>query len=191
MSSASLPCIVCRRVLDDAFTEQDHNQPADATTFTSHGGYGSTVYDPMTERERLEVNVCDDCLVSAARDGAVLHVSVTPVPARTSITPWAPDVVPAGVPLPVQPTQEVRRALGSAVMARRLWLDEQGHDSTALSEQAAEHLRLVVFGSVLLVFTDALADTLDELLRWPAGTTGNVLAGGPPPAPDTAIADRT
>jgi hypothetical protein len=62
---APLPCIVCRRELENLFPrEVSTNQPNGACTFTSHGQYGSTVFDEC-DGSKLEINVCDDCLKSA------------------------------------------------------------------------------------------------------------------------------
>lgn len=61
----SLPCIACGKGLEDAIPgTPEHpveNQPYQGTVFTSHGQYGSTVFDSMTG-EFLEINVCDECL---------------------------------------------------------------------------------------------------------------------------------
>jgi hypothetical protein len=50
-------------------------------SFTSHGGYGSAVYDPLG-RTHLRIDVCDDCVQSRAEQGAVLEATVIPCPAK-------------------------------------------------------------------------------------------------------------
>jgi hypothetical protein len=65
-----LRCIVCG-VKPDSVEQLDvNNQPYKATTFASHGHYGSTAYDPM-DGSFIEVNVCDACLRESARTGRV------------------------------------------------------------------------------------------------------------------------
>jgi hypothetical protein len=76
-----LPCIICDKPLQSVFTskamaefaESDINQPNDATTFISHGQYGSTLWDPMNSDETLEINICDPCLVLKME--SVIHVT--------------------------------------------------------------------------------------------------------------------
>lgn len=58
---ATVPCIVCKKPLDDAFNGMTHNQPYPGTAFMSYGHYGSTYFDPM-DGSSIEINVCDDCL---------------------------------------------------------------------------------------------------------------------------------
>lgn len=82
MKNVTLPCIVCHAELpgvDDEFYKRnpdgqpDHitNQPYGGLAFTSGGHYGGTRFDPM-DGSFLEVNICDDCLMSAAKAGRVL-----------------------------------------------------------------------------------------------------------------------
>lgn len=66
-----LPCIVCGTRLDAAMPDTQ-NQPFAGTCFDTHGHYGSTIFDPMMDREYLEIVVCDDCLRFASRRGQVL-----------------------------------------------------------------------------------------------------------------------
>lgn len=59
------PCIVCGKELKNVNIvpeNEDINQPDDGLTFTSHGHYGSTVFDPADPNRWLEINVCDDCI---------------------------------------------------------------------------------------------------------------------------------
>lgn len=64
---AALPCLVCGRELESvASDEQTPNHPYKGTVFTTHGHYGSTVFDSMPlalAEEYLEITVCDGCLV--------------------------------------------------------------------------------------------------------------------------------
>ena len=77
-----LPCILCDKELEPAFKDLDNNQPYGATTFQSHGQYGSTVWDePPSSRRWLEINICDECLVRKGEEGTVLMVE--PIPVRT------------------------------------------------------------------------------------------------------------
>lgn len=59
----ALPCICCGVELENIDRGVDVNQPYNGTTFTSHGHYGSTIYDPMYTGHYLEINICDACLV--------------------------------------------------------------------------------------------------------------------------------
>lgn len=67
----SLNCIVCDCKFEDAIPNTE-NQPHKGTTFTSYGGYGSTVFDSMTGSGFLEINVCDECLRKKARTHVLL-----------------------------------------------------------------------------------------------------------------------
>ena len=78
-SGTTLICIKCGKELQPVYSDPDSNQPYGGTTFHTHGHYGSTVFDPMSN-ESLEINVCDSCLVKAAELDAVIHN--TPVTAR-------------------------------------------------------------------------------------------------------------
>lgn len=70
MAAEAVPCIVCGNRLKNV-SEDSENQPYAGTAFTSHGHYGSTAFDPM-DGHFLEINVCDVCLVRAARRLRVL-----------------------------------------------------------------------------------------------------------------------
>ena len=71
MPDMALPCIVCGKALRNVFDDAG-NQPNDGVVLTTHGNYGSTVYDSFTG-EFLEVNLCDPCLVRAGEQGRVLE----------------------------------------------------------------------------------------------------------------------
>ena len=65
------PCLLCQRALNSVgFGSRELNQPAEAVTFTAHGQYGSTMFDPM-DGTKLQVNICDSCLRVAARQQLV------------------------------------------------------------------------------------------------------------------------
>lgn len=91
----TLPCIVCGKALESAVrsvgSRTDPNQPSEGTVFSSHGNYGSTVWDPMTGVDMLEINVCDPCLVEHA--GRVLHVKRV-TQAHDTVLPWDPERTP-------------------------------------------------------------------------------------------------
>jgi hypothetical protein len=67
----TLDCFKCGRKLKSVFPDDiaispytTPNQPYDAATFQAYGQYGSTVYDPMSQRYPwLEINICDKCLI--------------------------------------------------------------------------------------------------------------------------------
>lgn len=72
----TLPCVVCDKELEPVFKGASNhpitNQPYAGTIFTSHGQYGSTVFDEMSGGTFLELNVCDPCLVRLAGEGKVI-----------------------------------------------------------------------------------------------------------------------
>lgn len=87
----TLICIVCKRQLDQAFRDSD-NVPYGGVVFNARGNYGSTVYDPFSQDESLEINVCDMCLLEAAANGAVLHVRRSrPASPNITYTKWTPN----------------------------------------------------------------------------------------------------
>jgi hypothetical protein len=67
----TLPCIRCGRELKSAVLPDDGNQPRAGTVFTTHGHYGSTVFDE-TDGSFLEIPVCDLCVLTATGEGRVL-----------------------------------------------------------------------------------------------------------------------
>ena len=70
MAKEALPCIVCRRELNNVF-EDLSNQPYDGVACFTGGNYGSRVFDSF-DGQKLEFNVCDECLVKAGEDGLIL-----------------------------------------------------------------------------------------------------------------------
>jgi len=62
-----LPCFVCGAELRHCGGPDQagvlNNQPCGGIYLSSQGNYGSTVYDPMHGSYRLELALCDSCLV--------------------------------------------------------------------------------------------------------------------------------
>lgn len=80
----SLPCIACRKPLEDVFEGPSAgNQPYAGLEFLGYGHYGCTIFDMGPGQ--LIVNICDDCLTVASVDGLVRRriTSNTPTDA-----PW-------------------------------------------------------------------------------------------------------
>ena len=71
MKDVALPCIVCRKELEN-ICELEDNQPHAGAAFKSWGHYGSTFFDPM-DGSSIEINVCDDCLLKAMHDFIILE----------------------------------------------------------------------------------------------------------------------
>ena len=68
-----LTCIVCGFQPEEAFNGCTINQPYKATAFTTCGHYGSTFFDSMDEYDRIEINVCDECLNKAVDTQQILR----------------------------------------------------------------------------------------------------------------------
>jgi hypothetical protein len=105
MSRNALPCIVCNAAvenIDDSFA----NSPHAATTFETHGHYGSTIFDPMNG-SFLVLNVCDKCIERLATEDKILlgqdrkrvvvdnpkvgmPTFVGWLPVKRELTPWRP-----------------------------------------------------------------------------------------------------
>jgi hypothetical protein len=78
-----LPCIKCGTVLEPVFLDGESDTPHAGTVFSTSGHYGSTIFDPMSSRQLLEVVICDNCIAELARQRLVHHVTVTkPLPTR-------------------------------------------------------------------------------------------------------------
>jgi hypothetical protein len=81
--SRPLPCIKCGTVLDPIYPDGQDSTPHAGTVFTTSGHYGSTIFDPMSERQRLEIVICDSCISELARQRLIHHVTVSlPLPVR-------------------------------------------------------------------------------------------------------------
>lgn len=91
-----LRCIVCGVKPDPAFPPdpefpQDYDwQPHGATTFTADGQYGSTVWDPITRRDKLMINICDSCLVQRKQFVGVWPEPIARRPEILPLVPWEP-----------------------------------------------------------------------------------------------------
>lgn len=89
-----IPCLVCGRQLDNV-DDESCNCPDGADCFSTHGHYGSRLFDPMNG-EYLEINVCSDCLRTAVDSNRVLicrdwkHVLAGGVIVGTTAAPRAP-----------------------------------------------------------------------------------------------------
>lgn len=70
MSVEALPCVICGEPLKNVW-EDAENQPNNGVACTTHGNYGSTVYDPVLTGEFLEFNICDVCLVRVGQQGRI------------------------------------------------------------------------------------------------------------------------
>ncbi len=55
-----MQCIKCEKHLHKA--TDDPLQPRYGIVCSSHGNYGSTVFDPVSEDARMVLHVCDECL---------------------------------------------------------------------------------------------------------------------------------
>ena len=86
-----LPCIICGEELESAMkSKPEINQPYEGTVFFTYGHYGSTVFDPQspTNRIRLEITVCDSCLIERKnRTTIVVHERKI----QESYHPWDPS----------------------------------------------------------------------------------------------------
>jgi len=96
-TAPALPCIVCGKQLRDAMHSEDalgppeRNQPYAGTAFTTNGHYGSTVFDEVFG-QTIEINVCDICLLDAAREHKVMFFVARRKTEYTDRGWWVPDV---------------------------------------------------------------------------------------------------
>lgn len=70
MGEYAPPCLVCGKELHNSWVEAE-NQPNDGVYLETHGNYGSTVFDGSFDGERLDMALCDPCLVEAGEQGRV------------------------------------------------------------------------------------------------------------------------
>lgn len=92
---AALTCIICGNRLEPAFP--DHGdmglipQPSKGTWFTSHGQYGSTVFDE-SDGTYLLITICDNDMISLAEAGLILLRRPgwlpQPEPETSTWSPW-------------------------------------------------------------------------------------------------------
>lgn len=62
------PCLICGTTLYRVF--YDEGQPNDGINITTHGNYGSTVWDDM-EGQFLIFNICDECIKEGSEQGRI------------------------------------------------------------------------------------------------------------------------
>jgi hypothetical protein len=91
MKQRTLPCFKCGKELTPVMSDNPFtvNQPYSGTRFTTGGHYGSTVFDPMQPYLHLEVNICDECLVSGKE--RVLLSEDKPQRIVTTYHDWDPE----------------------------------------------------------------------------------------------------
>lgn len=51
-----MKCLLCNKSLNHELDEY--------TIWTTHGTYGSRIYDPIASDEILEIRICDSCLLN-------------------------------------------------------------------------------------------------------------------------------
>lgn len=78
-------CISCDKELKRDWDGTDIDSPTSGGIYlTSHGNYGSVVFDPVFESDYLEMYICDECLVKKAKN--IYSVRVTKVKPKREIT---------------------------------------------------------------------------------------------------------
>jgi hypothetical protein len=64
-----IPCIVCEKELDNLVYESSKRthmievHPMGGLHFQTRGNYGSAIFDPVVTDERLDVAICDVCIM--------------------------------------------------------------------------------------------------------------------------------
>lgn len=85
LEKSPFPCLVCGREFCNVVSiEQCPNQPYEAATFNSSGHYGCTVFDSFTSA-KLEINICDECLIVAQKQG---RIGFWPAHPKRKLIPW-------------------------------------------------------------------------------------------------------
>lgn len=89
------PCIICGKELESVNPSAKWlEQPVHATSFASGGHYGSGVFDSMS-RDYIQINICDEDLMAAAKAGRVLLATPsrveTPPPTYEVFEPYEPS----------------------------------------------------------------------------------------------------
>lgn len=95
----ALPCIRCGKQLKQCFGSLEEgavdvtfeNQPYNGTAFYTGGHYGSTVFDELLGTT-IEINVCDVCLLDAAKEQRVLYYRRLQKTESADRQFWVPDV---------------------------------------------------------------------------------------------------
>lgn len=99
----TIPCFKCEEPMQRAFEGGYELQPDAGLHFDTGGAYGSTVFDPM-DGSSLNILICDDCIVEAARKGHVLLDQKTVgIGFNPSFGDEPPAVFPAGFHVPDRP----------------------------------------------------------------------------------------
>lgn len=94
MRDKPLPCFTCGKPLEPVFSRKILEdkapwQPAEATTFSSYGQYGSTAFDPQDDSQ-IQINICDTCLLG--NKDRVWHVRYRRQQAQEIFSkPWDPE----------------------------------------------------------------------------------------------------
>ncbi len=70
MTENTFPCIICGKPLRRVMP-MTPAQPANGVMCSTHGNYGSTVFDDL-DGERLHFNICDACLTTAGEQGRIV-----------------------------------------------------------------------------------------------------------------------
>ena len=88
-----LNCFKCDKKIEPVFSDSKFNvpnQPYRATTFITHGHYGSTVFDPMSDINTLTINICDQCMLEFKNRIALRRI----IQREPTITfhPWDPNI---------------------------------------------------------------------------------------------------
>lgn len=85
------PCFVCGKSLEPVFGTDANNQPDSATAFSAAPMYGSGVWDGINDhRQRLEINVCDSCMLEK-HDRVIVVTAI--VRHDVEIESWNPESV--------------------------------------------------------------------------------------------------
>lgn len=94
MGKVIAPCFKCGREFEPAGADGGV-QPYGGTMFTSHGNYGSTVWDDLTPfggpDRHLLVLLCDHCVREAADAGRVVLSTARTQPTTWEHAPWRPE----------------------------------------------------------------------------------------------------
>lgn len=99
-----MKCFKCDKVLERAFEDVEH-QPWGATSFYSHGQYGSTVFDPMDD-SYLGIYICDECMVENAQEVVKWEAAPALSSAAPKLGTWTPPYESASEWRSAHPTEE-------------------------------------------------------------------------------------
>lgn len=72
-----LNCIICSKALEPVNDDDyPYDYPYRGTQFETKGHYGSTYFDPLSDRKFLLINICDICLAGAEDREQVRRVTI-------------------------------------------------------------------------------------------------------------------